>query len=116
MESRANKILTYYKNATYNLTLDSAIAVLIVGLIEIMILAYLGTYHSNLNNLTVTAFTFLALLFTLTILALIHKSKSTWRLLLSIPIVLILGFMAYTSIHMIRIIFELGWLKCESCP
>jgi len=110
------KIWSNYNDATYASTTFVSIVILIIGIVGIMVLVYLGTYKSDLKLLTISGLLFLALTFILTILSLLHQSKMTWRLLVSLPIILILGFLTYIFFDLTQDIIRFGWLKCELCP
>lgn len=116
MSNSIRKIWMNYKSATFSLTMFLSIVILIVGSIGALILGYLGTYKSNLKLITLTGLLLFSLIYILTILSLIHKSKMTWRLLVSLPLIAVLGFMAYVFIDFTHEIIEFGWLKCELCP
>lgn len=116
MNISLRKIWSNYNNATYTLTVFLSIMILIIGIIGTMVLGYLGTYKSDLELLTLTGLLLLALTFILTILSLIHKSKMTWRLLVSLPLIVVLGFLTYVFFDLTQEIIRFGWLKCELCP
>lgn len=116
MNISLRKIWSNYNNTTYTLTIFVSIVILIIGIIGIMVFGYLGTYKSDLKFLTVAGLLFLDLTFILTILSLIHKSKMTWRLLVSLPVIGVLGFLTYVFFDLTQEIIQFGWLQCELCP
>jgi hypothetical protein len=116
MSISVRKTFSNYDNLSYTFILFLSIVILFCGIIGMALLGYLGTYKSDLKFLTISGLLFFTLTFILSILSLIHKSKMTWRLLVSLPIIAVLAYLTYIFLDLTLEIIRFGWLKCATCP
>jgi hypothetical protein len=75
----------------------------------------LGTL-SDTEEIAISGMITTSLVFILATFALLHKSKLTWRLLLSIPVIIAMIFLAYDSVdYAIELVLN-GRNLCPTCP
>jgi hypothetical protein len=109
------KVWKFYRNSTFGFILFVSTLILIIGLIGFFLFWCLGTL-SGMEEIAISGMILTSFLFILSTFALLHKSKYTWRLFISIPFVALLIFLAYDSAESaIGIIFN-GRNLCPTCP
>lgn len=115
MHLKIKNLLTFYQKSTYSFVLFLSGIALIFAFVGNIGLWGFGAITGAIF-IVVAGMTALSLLCTLAILALIHKSGRSWRLLLSAPFVMMLGFLAYSSLELAVEVTLYGRIYCPTCP
>ena len=115
MTTGLQKAWNVYLSSTFGLTLFVSILILTLGLIGSFLFWYLGTL-SGMEEIAISGMILTSMVFIFSTFALLHKSKFTWRLLVSIPLIALLMFLAYDSAESALGIILNGRNFCPTCP